>query len=116
MKNNKNYKFKINLTYLTYKIMISKRNIIILWWWLLLIVLIFIGGIYFYNRNIIKNERIDNRDEQCIWKIIDSIEYNIDEKNCFETKISSCQKPTYKSINECEEKNWLKLPIWIIND
>lgn len=59
------------------------------------------------NSNIEKETHVDIREESCKWKTIKSIEYNINEKECFETIISSCNIPTFTSIDECKKLNWI---------
>jgi len=73
---------------------------------ILIISIFLITKIYFVY--IEKNSHYDDREKFCNWKSIKSIEYNIDKKECFQTEISACQKPSFSSIEECKKLNWIK--------
>lgn len=65
---------------------------------------VFICWVFFSKE---EQSHYDSREEWCLWKEIDAIDFNIDTKKCFETKISACQKSTYVSIEECNKLNGL---------
>lgn len=77
----------------------------IIWVSVLIIIVVITKFFLVYTE---KKSHYDNREETCNGKTITSIEYNIDEKKCFETKISACQNPSFKSIDECKKLNWVK--------
>lgn len=80
----------------------NKKNIIIA---MILIIVISVIWTKIYSDYKYKLERTDRREEGCRGKTIDSIEYDIDNKKCFPIKISACNKPTYKSEEECRKMN-----------
>ncbi|MGE4443923.1 MAG: hypothetical protein AB7E37_02950 [Candidatus Altimarinota bacterium] len=61
--------------------------------------------VFFFGNT--KEENYDEREENCLGKQIDSVEFNIDTKECFQTQISACQKPTFSSVEECNTLNGL---------
>ena len=83
----------------------NKKNIFI-WAGLLLVVIIITTFVLLNNKD--KQSNYDPREEWCIWKEIEAVEFNIDTQECFETKISACQTPTFKSIEECKKLNWVE--------
>lgn len=83
----------------------SNKNILTIIWIFIFAILIIVIVFYF-----IWNDRwtYDGREEECIWKNISSVEFDITSQECFETEISACQKPSFTSIDECKKLNWIK--------
>lgn len=73
---------------------------------IIIVILVIIFKLFFIFSE--KKTHYDKREETCNWKTIKSVEYNIDEKKCFEINISACQKPSFTSIKECEKLNGIK--------
>lgn len=80
----------------------NKQQLIIIFLWF------FIFFIVIFSFNIFDTKQEDLRDQHCKWKVIQTVEYNFENKSCTQIEISACLEPIYKDIDDCEKQNWLK--------